>query len=65
MPIWLVTHRRVVWGPGQEDPLVALVVGGVQAVEQVGGHVVLQQRQDIGVVLLVPLLTCLPGSPQH
>ncbi|KAK0147561.1 hypothetical protein N1851_012962 [Merluccius polli] len=32
--------------PGQEEPLVALVVGGVQAVQQVAGHAVLQQRQD-------------------
>lgn len=48
--------------PGQEDPLIALVVGGVQPVEDVAGHVVLQEGQHQGIILGVPLLRCFPGS---
>lgn len=34
----------------------ALVIGRVEPVENVAGHVVLQQRQHQSVILLVPLL---------
>lgn len=51
-----VSYRGLVWSVGQEDPLVALVVGRVQPVENVAGHLVLQQGQHQGIKLLVPLL---------
>lgn len=38
-------YSRVVWWPGQEDPLVALVVSGVQSVQNVAGQVILEERQ--------------------
>ena len=59
------THRGALRGPGQEQPLVALGVGGVQAVEQVAWHALVQQGQHVGVVLLVEPLTHQPGLPQH
>lgn len=55
-PALLPTYRRLVRRVGQEDPLVALVVGRVQPVEDVARHVVLQQGQNQGIKLLVPLL---------
>lgn len=50
------TYRRVVWRPGQKDPLITLVIGGVQSVEKVRGHVILHERENIAVPFLIPLL---------
>lgn len=40
-----VSYSRVVRWPGQEDPLVALVVSGIQPVKNITGHVILEEGQ--------------------
>lgn len=43
-PAWFSYYGVVRW-PGQEDPLEALVVSGVQPVQNVAGHVILDEGQ--------------------
>jgi len=40
-----LSYSRMVRWPGQEDPLVALVISGVQPVQNVAGHVILEEGQ--------------------
>lgn len=56
------SYRRGVRCPGQEDPFVALVVRGVQPVQNVGGDLVVEQGLYQRIKLLVPLLGGPPGG---
>lgn len=47
-------HRGAVGGPGDEEPLVALGVLAVQAVQDVAGLLLIQQGQHKGVIVSVP-----------
>lgn len=59
------THGRIVGRPGEEEPLKALGVLRVQAVEQIARLLGVQQRQHGPVVVLVPAAHQLPRGTQH
>ena len=58
-------YRRLVRRPGYEDPLIALGVLSVQAIQDVAGLQLVQQGQQDTVIVLVPALLHLPVGPQH
>lgn len=58
-------HRGAVRGPGDEEPLVALGVLAVQAVQDVAGLLLVQQGQHQGVVVGVPAPGQLFVGSQH
>lgn len=49
-------YGSLVRRPGQEDPLISLIVGGIQPVQYVAGHIILKEGQHKAIVLLVPCL---------
>lgn len=58
-------HRGAVRGPGDEEPLVALGVLAVQAVQDVAGLLLIQQGQHEGVIVSVPAPRQLLVGSQH
>lgn len=59
------THGGAVRRPGEEEPLEALGVLGVQAVEQVAGLLGVQERQHGPVIVLLPAAHRLPRRSQR
>lgn len=59
------SYWRLVRRPGYEDPLVALCILGVEAVQDVAGLLVIEERKQEGIIVLVPALFWLPVGPQH
>ena len=69
-PHWGVTarrgaHRGAVRGPGDEEPLVALGVLAVQAVQHVARLLLIQQGKHEGIVVSVPAPGQLFVGSQH
>lgn len=58
-------HRGAVGGPGDEEPLVALGVLAVQAVQHVARLLLIQQGQHEGIVVSVPAPGQLFVGSQH
>lgn len=60
---------RSYWGlvrrPWYEDPLVALCILGVKAVQDVAGLLVVQERKQEVIIILVPAFFGLSVGPQH
>ena len=61
----VVSYWRLVRRPRDEDPLVALCILGVEAVQDVAGLLVVQERKQEVVVVQVPALVRLPAGTQH
>lgn len=59
------TYRRLIRGPRYEDPLVALCILGVEAVQDVAGLLLVQEGQQEVIVILFPALFWLPVGSQH
>lgn len=60
-----MAYWRLVRRPWYEDPLVALCILGVEAVKDVAGLLVVQERKQEVIIILVPALFRLSVGPQH
>lgn len=58
-------HRGAVRGPGDEEPLVALGVLAVQAVQHIARLLLVQQGQHEGIIVSVPAPGQLFVGSQH
>lgn len=67
--VWLCScvcaYRRLIWRPGEEKPLKAMLVLCVQTEQDVAWLQRVQQRQNTWVVVPVPALRGLSVWPQH
>lgn len=63
--VWCGAHRGAVGGPGDEEPLIALGILAVQAVQHVARLLLVQQGQHKGVVVSIPAPGQLFVGSQH
>lgn len=60
-----VSYWRLIWRPGNKDPLVALSILGVKAVQDVAGLLVVQEGKQKSVIVLVPAFLWFSAGPEH
>lgn len=61
----MLSYWRLIRRPRDENPLVTQCILGVQTVQDVAGLLVVQERKQEVIIVLVPVVLWLCVGPQH